>query len=152
MSRQARPESFEGIILSVFRLLTNGLVAVYVLVGVVSPPTAYLLQRMATLNVFPVNIAALRWRAVYDGDGTWRWYYYDHEDSYWCSADCEIEGPDIYISSPGYRSIQVNTVTGECKVSYADGRIRTYGKSGRTDSPRLCFGTIIVGAAVMFHL
>lgn len=241
----------EGIVISTFLLLTYGLVAIYVLVGVVGLPTTYVLQRLGAVNYFSVNTAALCWtvavfisfrmlafwhyatvppiaseiasalwgtllvapfvltsatifcwvakqdrtaqfRLVHlmiivttvcaslavasairkameprvvagvdhpngtrllvtqkfgsigepfateiffdDGDGTWRWYYFDHEDSYWSCADCEIAGPDIYISSQGYRSIQLNTVTGECRVSNAEGRVRTNEKSTRVDS------------------
>lgn len=239
----------EGTILYAFALLTYGLVAIYVVVGVVGLPTAYFLRRMKALNYFTVSIAALCWIFVLfiglrllvfghyvavpsiaseivsalwgtlfvapfvlfsatifcwnveqdrtrqfglsqllivitticaslpvasairkameprvvasvdhpngtrllvtqafgepfeteiffdDGDGTWRWYYYDHEDLYWGGADCEIEGEDIRLSSPGHRSIQLDTATGECKVSNAEGRIRTYDKSTRTTSP-----------------
>jgi hypothetical protein len=68
-----------------------------------------------------------------DGDGNWRWYYYDHEDTYWGSADYEIAGSEIHISS-GKRKIQIDTLTGECTVSNVDGQTRTHGKSTKMDS------------------
>lgn len=68
-----------------------------------------------------------------DGDGKWRWYYYDHEDSYWGSADHEISASKIVITTPGNRGIQLDTLTGECKISNKQGRTKTYDKSTRTD-------------------
>ena len=69
-----------------------------------------------------------------DGDGNWRWNYYDHEDSYWGSADCEVIGSEIHVKSPGNRSIQIDAFTDECSVWNAQGRTRCYGKSTRTDA------------------
>ncbi|MFK8112381.1 MAG: hypothetical protein AB8B91_09270 [Rubripirellula sp.] len=65
-----------------------------------------------------------------DGDGNWRWYYYDHEDWYWGSAECQIVGDAIRVSST-HRSIVINTQTGECSRARPDGRDWTTAKSNR---------------------
>ncbi|MDB4766152.1 hypothetical protein OAG71_00545 [bacterium] len=62
-----------------------------------------------------------------DGDGTWRWYYFDHQDSYWHSADAIISDNKIRITSE-YRSLEFDTSTGECVTSHS-GRIRRHAKS-----------------------
>ena len=64
-----------------------------------------------------------------DGDGQWRWYYYDHEDWYWGSAISQIDGDSIQVTA-GIRSIEIDTKTGECAISSAQGN-RTYDKSTR---------------------
>ena len=48
-----------------------------------------------------------------DGDGKWRWYYFDHQDSYWGNADTNIVDSKIYVTSK-YRSVEFDTSTGEC--------------------------------------
>ena len=63
-----------------------------------------------------------------DGDGQWRWYYYDHEDWFWGSADTNINGSVIAVSADK-RSIVFDTKTGECTVSQLDGDIRIQEKS-----------------------
>ncbi|GAB5402960.1 MAG: hypothetical protein Aurels2KO_11910 [Aureliella sp.] len=68
-----------------------------------------------------------------DGDGRWRWYYYDHEDSYWHSAEYRIVGTEIRLSSPGNRRVQMDTANGQCLVSGVDGRTRAHAKSTRFD-------------------
>ncbi len=65
-----------------------------------------------------------------DGSGDWRWYYYAHEDWYWGSAEFKIIDSQINVSS-NKRSIAIDTATGECTVSDADGVRRTFQKSDR---------------------
>jgi len=84
-----------------------------------------------------------------DGGGSWKWYYYDHEDSYWGNADCAIVGSDIRVSSPGKRSIQLDTTTGECSVSNAEGRIRSYRKSTQIDTLPPTLGSLLDTQAQM---
>ena len=62
-----------------------------------------------------------------DGDGKWRWYYFDHQDSYWGNADTETADNKIYITSK-YRRIEFNTTTGECTTLHS-GRQRYHEKS-----------------------
>ena len=65
-----------------------------------------------------------------DGDGQWRWYYYDHEDWYWGSARSRIEGNLIQITS-GERSVEIDTKTGDCTISNGESYRREYDKSTR---------------------
>ena len=67
------------------------------------------------------------------GDGKWRWYYYDHEDSYWGSASYEITGSQIDITSLGNRRILFDTATGDCRWTNASGRSRETDRSTRTE-------------------
>ena len=50
-----------------------------------------------------------------DGDGNWRWYYYDHEDVYWNHANTLYDNGILYITS-GDRYIFLNTVSGKCEI------------------------------------
>ncbi len=63
-----------------------------------------------------------------DGDGQWRWYYYDHDDGYWGSAGTEIDGSMINVFSIK-RSIKFDTETGECTVTQFEGGRRNQQKS-----------------------
>ena len=63
-----------------------------------------------------------------DGDGRWRWYYFDHDDSYWQSADSQILGAEVHIKSDG-RKIMFNVETGECTIQRGEGVIRSAIKS-----------------------
>ena len=58
--------------------------------------------------------------AIYfdDGDGQWRWYYYDHNDAYWGSASILIDDNVIKITSD-QRRIEMDTKTGDCTISDA---------------------------------
>ena len=62
-----------------------------------------------------------------DGDGQWRWYYYDHEDWYWGTADSTFEAGVLHVST-GSRSIVIDTVTGECEISGSQMGNRRYEK------------------------
>jgi hypothetical protein len=62
-----------------------------------------------------------------DGDGEWRWYYFDHEDSYWGGADVEIADNEIRVTSK-YRNIEFDTSTGEC-TTFRSGKRRFHEKS-----------------------
>ena len=62
-----------------------------------------------------------------EGDGQWRWYYFDHEDSYWGSASTEINDSKILITSKN-RRIEFETSTGECTTFHSD-RNRFHKKS-----------------------
>ena len=68
-----------------------------------------------------------------DGDGKWRWYYYDHDDGYWGSAIIRVDGPQISITHKK-RSVLFDTVTGECSIAQADGARRKDNKSVRIDN------------------
>lgn len=65
-----------------------------------------------------------------DGDGQWRWYYYDHEDWYWGRAETNIDRSIIYVSA-NKRNVIFDTETGECTVSQLDGDSRHHRKSNR---------------------
>ena len=62
-----------------------------------------------------------------DGDGRWRWYYFDHQDFYWGSADAEIAGDRILVTARD-RRIDFDTSTGRCSVMH-EGRRRDHEKS-----------------------
>ena len=62
-----------------------------------------------------------------DGDGNWRWYYFDHQDSYWGSAEIEIADNEISVTSK-YRNLEFDTSTGEC-TTFHSGRRRFHEKS-----------------------
>jgi hypothetical protein len=64
------------------------------------------------------------------GDGQWRWYYFDHDDSYWGRADSEVVGNEIRIAA-NRRRILFDTLTGECRISNEEVGNRTYRKSSR---------------------
>lgn len=66
-----------------------------------------------------------------DGRGSWRWYYFEHEDWYWGNADSSIAGNEIRVSSGG-RSVTIDTLTGRCRRTRRDGRDWTTDKSTRT--------------------
>lgn len=67
-----------------------------------------------------------------DGDGKWRWYYFDHEDFYWGNASAEIvENKFIVVSRS--RRIELDTITGECTTTHS-GRTRKIGKSDRVEA------------------
>ena len=55
--------------------------------------------------------------AIYfdDGDGKWRWYYYDHEDWYWGRADTTYADGVLTIDA-GRRSVVFDTRTGNCII------------------------------------
>lgn len=63
-----------------------------------------------------------------DGDGNWRWYYFDHEDEYWGSVNTQIEGNRIRVSSE-HRKILFDTKTGECTITNSQGKTWTSYKS-----------------------
>lgn len=67
-----------------------------------------------------------------DGDGRWRWYYFDHEDFYWGNATAEIDGDKFTVAS-GSRQIELDAITGECRTIHS-GRTRTVAKSDRFKS------------------
>ena len=67
-----------------------------------------------------------------DGDGKWRWYYIDHQDTYWGNAATEITNSKIYVTSKS-RQIEFDTSTGECTVFHF-GRRRDHEKSNRIHS------------------
>ncbi len=62
-----------------------------------------------------------------DGNGEWRWYYFDHQDSYWGTADTEITDSKICITSKN-RRVEFDTSTGEC-TTFHSGRRRYHKKS-----------------------
>ncbi len=56
-----------------------------------------------------VGIEGFETTLYYDnGDGRWRWYYFDHDDSYWRHADAGYEGPEISIGTAA-RGAAINT-------------------------------------------
>jgi hypothetical protein len=63
------------------------------------------------------------------GDGKWRWYYFDHQDSYWDNAESKIANGVVLFISPG-REIRFDTISGEC-TTYHCGRIRSHSRSDR---------------------
>lgn len=63
-----------------------------------------------------------------NGDEKWRWYYFDHDDSYWGTADTDVEVNEIRIESKR-RLILFDTVTGQCRLSNREVADRTYDKS-----------------------
>lgn len=66
-----------------------------------------------------------------DGDGKWRWYYYDHEDWYWNNAKTHFSDGILNISS-GKRQIVLNTNSGECETSGSQiGKAKRRPKSDR---------------------
>ena len=65
-----------------------------------------------------------------NGDGQWRWYYFDHDDSYWGRAKSEVTENTVRIESNN-RKIQFDTVTGECKISNQEVGDRIYANSTR---------------------
>ena len=70
--------------------------------------------------------------AIYfdDGDGQWRWYYYDHEDWYWGRADTTYADGIVTIDA-SRRSVVFDTRTGECIIDGSQlGKTET-GKSTR---------------------
>jgi hypothetical protein len=73
-----------------------------------------------------------------DGNGQWRWYYYDHDDGYWGSAETKIDGSIINVFA-NKRSIKFDTETGECTVTQLEGGRRNQQKSSkfRTLPPEL---------------
>ena len=77
-----------------------------------------------------------------EGDGIWRWYYYEHEDWYWDTATGKIVGDEIHVNA-WKRSVVINTVTGECRRVRTDGKDWTTRRSTRTDRlPRVSAETI----------
>ncbi|MFT5302935.1 MAG: hypothetical protein ACI814_003752 [Mariniblastus sp.] len=62
-----------------------------------------------------------------DGDGEWRWYYFDHQDSYWGGAEIEMADNEIRVTSK-YRNVEFNTSTGEC-TTFHSGKHRFHEKS-----------------------
>ena len=69
-----------------------------------------------------------------DGDGEWRWYYFDHQDSYWGGAEVEIADSEIRVTSK-YRNIEFDTSTGEC-TTLRSGRRRFHENSDTIKSLR----------------
>jgi hypothetical protein len=67
-----------------------------------------------------------------NGDGNWRWYYFDHEDSYWGHAETEVSGNSILVHS-GNRRIEFDTLTGECNTAHG-GRRRFQKKSDKINA------------------
>jgi len=63
-----------------------------------------------------------------NGDEKWRWYYFDHDDSYWGTADTDVQGNEIRIESR-QRSIVFDTVTGQCRISNQEVGDRTYDRA-----------------------
>ena len=68
-----------------------------------------------------------------DGDGQWRWYYYDHEDWYWGSADTDYANGVLYVAS-GNRSVVFDTTTGDCQINGSQLGKKTTEKSSRIAS------------------
>ncbi len=61
-----------------------------------------------------------------DGDGRWRWYYFDHADWYWDIAETQVEQDIVFVRAPD-REIVMDTRTGDCTISQ-NGDSRTYPK------------------------
>ena len=66
-----------------------------------------------------------------DGDGRWRWYYFDHEDWYWNHANTRFAKEILYITS-GERFIAIDTNSGQCDTDGSQ-----IGKSHRPKSARI---------------
>ena len=69
-----------------------------------------------------------------DGDGQWRWHYFDHEDNYWKNAETEIVGSKIRVKSY-IRSIEFDTETGSYARTSCSGRKKTSSKSNERRTP-----------------
>ena len=55
------------------------------------------------------------------GDGQWGFYYYEHEDWYWNSAETKIEGDIVSVMRNGNWTIRFNSSNGTCEVKRRDG-------------------------------
>lgn len=55
------------------------------------------------------------------GDGKWRWYCKDHQDSFWGRANFEISGSSIHISTAGIRGTLMDTLTGKYNMGNSEG-------------------------------
>jgi len=70
--------------------------------------------------------------AIYfdDGDGQWRWYYFDHEDWYWGRADTSYADGILTVDA-GRRSVVFDTRTGDCTIKGSQLGKTANGKSTR---------------------
>lgn len=87
--------------------------------------------RLRVVQKFEYNGDLFNTTIYFDnGDGQWRWYYFDHDDTYWGRATSDVMEDTIRIESND-RMIQFDTVSGECRISNHEVGDRIYANSTR---------------------
>lgn len=82
------------VVVAVALFLTSGGPRTIAAVDHPDGPRVRVVQEFAGFDGFETTL-------YYDiGDGQWRWYYFDHDDSYWRRADAQYDGSVISVGSP----------------------------------------------------